>query len=38
MNMYKLILKERHYYKIHVFALCESCYWIVNILMKLKSY
>jgi hypothetical protein len=36
--MYELILKERHYYKTRLFALCESCYWTATILMKLISY
>ena len=38
MYMYELILKERHYYKTRLFALCESCYWTATILMKLISY
>jgi hypothetical protein len=36
--MYELILERRYDYQHRAFALCESCYWIATIFMKIVKF
>jgi hypothetical protein len=38
LRMYEVILEKKYNYQDLLFALCESCYWMAAIFMKIERY